>query len=177
MRFISPYQRYTIQAVQGSKPVIVDGTIVVEKPGIRAEFEHGGILDWETELGLKRFRFDGLPEGVPPQTRLSVYDTELQAQFGGWDEQTREEVEQGLLDAPAYGTDYILVEKPQLKPPWPYYNQVRSVPKLIAKVREDGHDPAYVREFELQNANRQEVLDALEALAQEADEEEIEIVA
>jgi hypothetical protein len=176
MRFISPYQRYTIQAVQGSKPVVVDGTIIVEKEGVRVEFMHGGILDWETELGMKRFRFDGLPEGVPAATRLSVFDTEMEALARDWSEETRQEVEQGLLDAPAYGTDYVLVEKPRVEAPWPHYNQVKSVPKLIAKVREDGYDPEEVRQFELQNQNRQEVLDALEALAEEEDEE-VEIIA
>ena len=176
MRFISPNKGYTITAIAGSKPMVVNGELYVQDEGVRCDFEHAGILDWEADLAKRSFVFNGLPEGVMPETRLAVYDTEFHQRAYNWSDERRQQVEEALLNAPAYGTNYIRIEKPRLEAPWPNYDQIKQVPKLIAKIREDGYDIGYIRDYERQNLNRQSVLDALEALEAEVPEE-AEIVA
>lgn len=167
MRFISKYRSYSFVAIPTRAPekAIAYG-LKAELP-IVCDFQHGGLSDWEKKEGLARFEFAGLGHDEKAARRLSFYDTELEAIRLGWDEETKTRVEQRLLGAPGYGVDFFEVERPRLEPPWIRYDEVEDPQEIVTMIRAIGIDPAAVVAYELENRNRQAVLDALEVKEEE----------
>lgn len=77
---------------------------------------------------------------MPPTYRLSVYDTEVEAERLGWSDELRAEVERKLLAAKSFGASYILVPEIALDPPYPTYDlYVFSDPEeLVARLDDLG---------------------------------------
>jgi hypothetical protein len=80
MRAISPIANYSIQfkapreARHGLSPA-PSSEYYDNKPCI-AQFQRGGMTEWEQIARIESFDFSGLPDGVNPLTRVSVFDTE-----------------------------------------------------------------------------------------------------
>ena len=61
MRAISPHPKYSIQVIEGEENIVMDArgyahTVDLKKP-IVANFQQGGLLDYEIEVALARLRF------------------------------------------------------------------------------------------------------------------------
>ena len=106
---------------------------------------------------------------IDPINRLSVYDTDFNADQLGWNPELKKRVEDSLLSR--QGIDFILAEAPVVPPPWPNYDRLvtghgRSIEivarKIVERVEEDGYDVDLVIAYERANANRDEVIVALE---------------
>lgn len=177
MRFIAKYKRYQVIFQREIIEHFATGQEHEIQPALICEFDlYGSMRPHEITAARETFINYGLPTEVDmvtqidPLTRFSVFDTELFQQQKRITDEKRIEMEQFLLSLPEYGTDFILVEEPKLAPPWPNYDSfrgVRGAPTPIAiarKVEEDGFDALEVVAYERQNANRQEVIDALEAI-------------
>jgi hypothetical protein len=172
MRFVSKYQRYAIGLRPEKKMVLASGDVQVMQQHLDASFIHGMAQPHEVEAGLAHFQFLGLPEGVNPAHRMSVFDTRIMQQEERLSDDERMAIENELLTNGRLGGDYILVEEPKIPVPWPNYPGA-DVDTIVARVAEDGYDPAEIIAYEQQNANRPEVLAALEAIGSEPVEEPI----
>ena len=173
MRFISKYQRYSLGIRNEREMVLADGQRQVLTSGIAADFNHGGLSLWEIDEGLKHFQFKGLPDGVDPRTRLSMYDTDLAAELDGWDDETKALVEERLLSSNKLGTDFILVEAPRAPKPFANYDEIESVDTLFQILPVVGYDPEAVRRYESENQNRPEVLERLQTQIDAGAEDEL----
>lgn len=150
----------------------------VVQQGIIAVFEQGLLTEYEVLQGLEQLGpFTGLPiledDQVPvsPRKLLRVYDTDMVAQSDYWDDATKKQVEQFLLNHALYGRDFIAVETPRLPAPWPAYPKLVAknaagmkdvVKKILAKIDEDGYAAAAVLAYEVENLNRPEIVAALQ---------------
>jgi hypothetical protein len=67
----------------------------------------------------------------------------------------REEVEQFLLNSPAYGKDFILVEQQKVTPPWPSYNEC-DLATTLNMLKHGGYDLMRTLEYEQAHENREE---------------------
>src|SRR5207247_2475639 len=134
---------------------------IITSPGLRAIFITD-TTEREREIAKKKFKFNGLPvdeeSGLPinPDFRITAFDTDLQ----GWDEKTKKKAEKLLVDSPYNGSDYIIVETLRRPAPWPGYDSVRSVKKLLELVVATESDAEEVLSYEIENKNRPEVVAA-----------------
>ncbi len=152
-----------------------------------APFVHGDVNEWEREIALKHFGgdFRGLTEGEDPMWRLSTYDTDAAAAQHRWSAEEKEKFEAVLREHA--GADYIVIDKPRRPAPWPTYDKQtavvgkRTLELVVAKVTETvldlGLDPVGVARYERDNANRPEVIAALEALNSKGEDEPEPLIA
>lgn len=159
-RFVSKYQKYAITVQQQIEIMTANGMPMVSQPDKTLQFEQGGLHEHEVKTALDVFRFRGIPDGVEPSHRLSVYDTRTFAA----DLSEAETLAEKLRSMSEFGTDYIEVVEPRVPAPWPSYDKTKRADTLITKVEELGFDPADVLAYERQNQNRDHIVTALEAL-------------
>lgn len=167
MRCISPHARYSIQVFEANEQVMMDArghafTQVVSKPVI-ADFDRGGLTDWEQLAALETFNFSGLPEGVNALTRIGTFDTE--AFVMRYPERERDEmqvqIDQRLRELQQrHPSEFIVVDPPVAERPWPSYddNSVEDVLKFQEALR---YSPEKIRLYELENKNRPELIEAM----------------
>lgn len=180
MRAISPFARYSIVLSNPAVKRGVDrtGAVVEYSDGepIIAQFEVSGLTKWEEVEALTHFgdTLGGLPEGVNPLTRISVYDTDLHAmQLAGTEgdlDKVRENLDaQLLLKAKQFPSHFRVVALPAADKPWPTYDELTELDDILALMTATGTDTATVRRYEQENLKRPEVLDALDALDAEVE--------
>lgn len=170
MRCLSPHSNYSIQVFEGEEQVIVDArgfaqSHVLKKP-IVADFRQGGLLDHEIEAALEFFNFSGLPDGVNPLTRVSSFDTEAYAETipAARRDEMLVQINERLRELQArHPGEFIIVEQPVKERPWPSYDEtaVEDILKLQEVLRMRPED---IRLYEIENANRPEVVAAMLAL-------------
>jgi hypothetical protein len=167
--FISPHAQYQLVGITTE---VVDyhptnGRIIGTRRGIDAEFFHGGAPSWALEQALSNETFkgawSGLPDGVDYRAYVSSYNTEDQQRMLGWDDETREYVEQFLLNHQDNGNKYIQAVPPaQVEGlPWPTFNELHHSRVLIV-AREIGADLNEVLAYERTHKARPFVIEGLE---------------
>lgn len=176
MRFISQYPEYKFQARVMRQKALGDGGVEVTQEPIYCEFQpvHSQTMIYENEVthALQHFDFRGNTqsedEATPsdPMLRLSVYDTDEQAEAHQWDADTKAMVDARLtqlaLDAPG---EVIQVTDTPIAPPFPRYDEWDGddPEQLMVKLIEDGHDLELVLHYERTFGRRRPVIiDALE---------------
>ena len=167
MRCLSPFARYSIQVFEGKEQVVVDArgfaqSIVLEQPVI-ANFDKSGLLDWEIEAALTSFNFSGLPEGVNPLTRISVFDTEAYCQRFPKDrrDEMQVQIDARLRELEEINPSEFIVVDPPVKPkPWPSYdeNKVTDILKFQEALQ---FSPEAIRLYEEENQNRPKIVYAM----------------
>lgn len=175
MLFISPHPNFQLTGIIPSRDEHhpATGMYLRTIPGVDAEFFHGGCPSWALDIALNTPQFlqrwKGLPDGVNYGAYVSSYDTKFQQEQHGWDDETREYVEEFLLKNAAYGERYILAESPQelQQPPWPTYDQTQWK-QVVHLARETGQ-LEYTLEYEQNHKNREGIVNQLlEALQTDA---------
>ncbi len=137
------------------------------REAIMAEFQKGGLTAHERELARQTFFFRGLAEGENPLSRVSLFDTDVEARLQGWTDETKAEIE-AALDS-GRNEWYFRVEEQRLPTPWPLYD--KQTPKQIVEtLKATGSDPEYVAAYERENKNRATVLTELAAIDPEESE-------
>lgn len=129
-------------------------------------------------------RITGVSNASRPDFNFSLYDTEWIA-----DRDDREIAEKALLENTDYGDWYVKVDAIAVPAPWPNYDKVRAkkgmtvAETISSKCAEDGYNPQVVLSYEKAHANRPAVVEALEALvndaaalAEESEALEVEVV-
>ena len=185
MRAISPISKYSIQLIEAVPKRGMDssGTVVeyTDKKPVLAEFHQGGLTEWEQIVALESFDFSGLPEGVNPLSRVAMFDTEAYVQRYPEEEQ---EAMQFMIDkrlkqlADIFPNEFMIVEKPRQPKPWPTFDETeledtqietapgvyQAVPGILTLQALSGWSPEAIRLYEVENKNRKDVVEAMEAL-------------
>lgn len=181
MRFISKYPgyRFTGRKEKIERRSFEGNLIEGGTPPFICEFDPGATSPYEREIARKTFKFNGVMtdtagNNIDPIFRVSVFDTDQQGILHE-DAELRAEVERRLLENQG-PENHILVEAVRLPEPWTGYDRLvaqgRRTNEIIAekistRVEDDSYTPeeiASVIEYEKANANRTEVVAALEAL-------------
>lgn len=185
MRALSAYARYGIQLFGAREKVVtIEGGYsqyqVLQEPVI-AQFDKLGLMNHEADLALKTFDFSGLPEGIPPLTRVGVFDSEAYC-LDHYDDPKERASMQVQMDArlkelqPRYPTQYILVETPLAERPWGSYDH-DSVEDILTLQERLEANPTDIRRYEEENQNREEIVEAMRAQESEREQEEITVEA
>lgn len=184
MRFVSKSSGYSITFKKDVVQTFGPGEYQTQRPLWDCQFKAVGIKSHEIEQAKTWAVNRGMPveqdgvSAVDPGYRFGVFDTtEFQAEHAGdifprtpegFTDKDRKELEAFLI---AHQDEYYRqVEELVLSPPWPAYDDfkgVRGQPtglRIAERVQEDGYDVASVLAYERANRNRQDVIDALEAL-------------
>jgi len=183
MRAISPISRYGIQLIEAVPKRGLDRTgAVVEytdsKP-VHAQFTQGGLTEWEQIAALEHFDFSGLPEGVNPLTRVSVFDSE--AAVAHIANATERIALQELMDerlrhfATLYPSEYMIVDKPPVPKPWPSYD-TDSIEKVLQIQEATEYSPEAIRLYEMERPHpRVTLIQRMADLEKQANEEQITV--
>jgi len=183
MRAISPIARYGIQLIEAVPKRGMDstGTIVeyTDRKPVHAQFTQGGLTEWEQLEALENFDFSGLPEGVNPLTRVSVYDTEgAVAHLANPKERM---ALQALLDerlehlSQLFPSEFRIVAKPAAEKPWPGYDN-DPITKVLEIQEATGISPEKIRLYEMERPQPRATLIArMVELEQQGQEEQITV--
>jgi len=133
----------------------------LKTPSIICAFQQGGVTEWENKIASQRFGFRGVAEGEDPLRRISVYDTDEEANRRGWSAETKVDVER-MLDS-GQSADYFRVELPKAPAPWPSYDQTDAL-RIASMAEAIGVDPQAVLVYERENLAREEVLEQVASL-------------
>lgn len=186
MRFISRHPGYTFCLQLEDSTYMQDGKGAtvrnINREMIDLKFSNRvSLWPWEMEAALKHFKFDGvqLQEDMvtkfPIHDRISLLDTNEVANHYkmSYDEKTA--MENKLLQDQFYGQDFIMVEEPRVPAPWPTYDTIKNVAKLVEQVVAlgftDDESLDRVITYERQNQARPEVMAELQRLKQPATDE------
>ena len=149
-----------------------------KRPRVHAQFARGGCPEWAVKFALENLNWHDIPD-VPPQMRLWSWDS-VQAQRDlNWNDEEREAIEQWMIMRLETGqsTDFMLADKQPVPPPWPTYDQTEEA-RISKMVEELGLNPQLVVDYELDNASRLSVLDAMGVLlSKEPESEELVVQA
>lgn len=170
MRCLSPAEGYSIQVFEPDETlnIVTDNKgmsryIGRSKPVV-ANFYKTGLLDHEIEAALERFNFSGLPEGVHPLTRVSVFDTEIYALANFKpdvrDEETRKLDERLRELSEIFPNDFIVVDHPHAEKPWNKYDE-HSLKEILKLQEQTGISPESIRLYESENKDRPEIIEAM----------------
>lgn len=167
MRCLSPHGNYGIQVFEGEEQVVVDArghakSLVLKKPVI-ADFDRGGLLDHEIDIALQSFSFSGLAEGVNPLSTISVFDSEAYVQR--FPEHQRDEmvvqIDQRMRELQKlFPSQFCVADPEEAARPWPSYDE-DSVEDILNFQERLRIKPETIRLYEVQNRNRQAVVEPL----------------
>lgn len=181
MRCISPHGRYSIQVFEGNEQIGLDQRGVMHavqlSDPVVANFEQGGLTEWEIEAALMSFNFSGVPDGVNPLTRVSVFDTEAYVQkFPAAEREAKlEAIDSRLRELQErHPSEFVIVEKPAAPKPWPSYD-TDSIQDIVYAQGRYGISPETIRLYEYENQGRQAVIDLMTEI-EEGRSGELEIV-
>lgn len=194
MRFISKIRKYQICWKKDITAHFATGESSEIQAMRNCEFDLWGSLNqWEVEAANDRFINTGLNLELDGHTtidamdRYSVFDTNRAQEEWDLTDEERLELEDFLQSEQktrgGYGTYFIRVDAPALAPPWPTYDSFRGVrgaptgARIAERVLEDGYDVERVLAYERANANRFDVIEALEAIGTEPVEDELIVLA
>ena len=185
MRAISPYARFGLLLFPAREKVVtIEGgysRYQVLEEAVIAQFDKLGLMDWEADLALKTFDFTGLPEGVPPLSRVGVFDSEAFCLRNYQNEDERRSMQVQIDNRmkelqPEFPNHYILVETPVADRPWGSYD--KDTPEDILTLQERLEmDPTLVRRYEEENQARPEIIEAMTELEAAQAVEEITVEA
>lgn len=177
--FVSKYREYELVLwPTRAVPNQFTGERVVHQKGEVAKFLWAGrgLEPWALDQAVEQFQFTGLGHNEDPLKRLSFYDTDAQAALQGWDDEYHEKVIDTLRKK--QNDAYMEAVRPKIAPPWPNYDKVQNAKAVANMVSELGVEIGHALMYERENANRPEVIEALEALTAEPEvEAEVEVTA
>jgi hypothetical protein len=172
MRFVSKYGLFGVQI----RPKIEEsfasgGTRTIQEP-VYAMFKPHRLLPGEYEFALANwsswngsYQMADEVTTIPPEYRIGAFDSiEAQRQHLAGRAPGRGRAD---ADQEREATDNMLVVPSTLvAPPWPRYGVRGDVETLVRRLIDDGHDLSEVLAYERGNQDRDEIVDALETLAQ-----------
>lgn len=182
-RFIAKYPRYRHGVRTGRFMVLQDGQRQELSRELFAKFDTRVPTSEERDLGMKAFRFTGLPEDrdlnehVSPRGRISGFDSREAQEQLDWSDQDREIVEAALRNSYAIDDEFIEITQQPAEKPWPKYDEtpVEMIAQIAASI---GADLEEVARYESENLNREEVFEFLSGFeAEEGSDDDVLIEA
>jgi hypothetical protein len=175
-RFVSPHRNFA-HGVRGGVPTHLgpDGVMVPEQTELIAEFTPDLRTDVERDLALSTFVFRGMPiyengQPVDPTYRISVFDSEIAKLQNGWTDSDEQEVVESLRHNGPIGQMYVEVLPVAADKPWNGYDDLNDTARIVDLALGIDADLSKVVQYERENANRPDVIAALEAAIASADE-------
>jgi hypothetical protein len=180
MRFVSRWGRFSIQLRPIIQEAYATGMAKILQDPIYARFAPDRLTHIDREVALQTWQnwngsYQELDEvtTVPPDYRIGVYDTDEAAAQNGWDEDTKRFVDESLVEYAVRFEDIAIVPKTLIDPPWPNYDQFKgSVPALMRKLVEEGHDLQSVLDYENAVQGRGKIVQAIEELIRDPEAQE-----
>lgn len=172
MRFVARYGRYGIQLRPMIAEAYATGMAKVIQEPIYANFSPDILGPTDREIAMQTWGewpgfYQEMDEVTPvaPDYRIGVFDTDLEARAQGWDEETKLWVEEQLVDYSVRYNYIAIVPKTLVEPPWPNYDTFKgTVPALMRKLVEEGHDLNTVLTYEHAVQGRGKIIQAIEEL-------------
>lgn len=172
MRFVARYGRFGIQLRPHIAEAYATGMAKTIQEPIYANFSPDILGPVDREVAMATWgewpgSYQEMDEvtAVPPDYRIGVFDTDLETFAQAWDVETKLWVEEQLVD---YATRYnyiAIVPKTLVAPPWPNYDAFKgSVPALMRKLVDEGHDLNEVLAYEHAVQGRGKITQAIEEL-------------
>ncbi len=185
MLFLSPHLHYMLTGIVQAEDVYHphSGKYLNTKPGIDAEFFHGGCPRWAMEAAMDTPAFhaawSGLPDDQPREAMISSFDTDLRAEGHQWDDETKEHVEQFLLNHPDLGRRYFLFEPPsvRMEEPWRGYDETHHHKIRVIAKELDADSQRYALEYEIAHKNRPQVVSDLTEIVGPLEDAEVVVPA
>jgi hypothetical protein len=172
MRFVARFGRFSIQLRPMIQEAYATGMAKVIQEPIYADFAPDILGPTDREVAMKTWGewngfYQELDEVTPvaPDYRIGVFDSDSTAFAKGWDEETKTWVDEQLVDYANRYNDIAIVPKTLVPPPWPNYDTFKgSIPALMRKLVEEGHDLAAVLAYENAVQGRGKVIQSIEEL-------------
>lgn len=146
------------------------GTVVEYSEGdtVHAQFHKGGLTEWEEQAAYESFDFSGLAEGVNPITQVSMFDTEAYVEHLELSAVEKAallaELDERLVYlSKLFPNDFRIVAKPAAPRPWPSYDG-DAIEEILAFQERLLISPETIRLYEVENRNRDEVIESMEAI-------------
>jgi hypothetical protein len=177
MRFVSRYGGLTVVIRPIIEEAYATGMAKVIQQPIYANFSPYQLTPDERELAIHHWagwngfyqELDEVSE-VKPDYRIGVWDSDVAADFEGWDPETKAWVEERMIKRGEQTNDLIPVPLTMLSPPWPKYDEFKgSTAALVRKLLEEGHDLGEVLAYEQAVQKREKVIEALEEVLSDPD--------
>lgn len=121
----------------------------------------------------------GLGEHEDPFSRCGAIDTEVEAELNGWDDATLEFVDDALRNSGSNGIEFVIIDAPKTARPFPKYDEIVGETKaeqIAFYVESLGIDPGQVKQYELENAQDEATIAAMDALIEKANEDVVEVI-
>jgi hypothetical protein len=176
MRVISQYTNHVVQIRPQRQRSLGDGNIEILQDPIYAVFtpvQQGGFLyENEKDEAERHFKFNGRTqhqdEATPTDVddRLSIFDTDEEAEKQGWDAETKALVEDTFTRKAVSSPNAILIVQTTAIPaPFPNYDTYTGeMEDLVLMLVDQGHDLERVLHYERTfGRKRPEVIQALES--------------
>jgi hypothetical protein len=189
MRFVSRYGRLRIQLRPMIQEAYATGMAKVIQEPIYVLFSPDMLGPEDRQIALDTWgHWSGSPQEmdevtiVGPEYRIGVFDSDHAYLSLGWSEETRDWVDEQLVDYANKYVDIAIVPRTLIPPPWPKYDTFKgSIQALMRKLVDEGHDLEQVLAYEHAVQGRGKVVEAIEALladpeareALEPEEEEV----
>jgi hypothetical protein len=133
-----------------------------------AKFQRGQAPVYAQKVALSTFGFRKIHEGISRERWFGYYDSKAAQKQNDWTPDEHDRIVARLTEL-----GYLEVQPEKAAAPWPAYDKLtvqgqrtvdKVAEKIVAKITEDGYDPAEVLAYEQQNANRDAVVAAVAAL-------------
>jgi hypothetical protein len=168
-RFVSSHRNYS-HGVRNGVPAHLgpDGRMVPEQTELSADFTPDLRTDEDTALAMASLQFRGLPifedgRPVPPNYRISVFDSEVAKLKNGWTDEDEEQVIEALRHGGPIGTMYVEVLPVAAEKPWNGYDELTDADRIVELALAITADLTKVAQYERENKARADVLAALDA--------------
>ena len=175
-RFVSPHRSYA-HGVRSAREAYLgpDGQMVPEVTALEAAFTPDLRTDEDIAIAKSTFKFRGMPiyesgQEVDPTYRISVFDSEVAKLQNGWTDDDEAFVVETLRHNGPIGQMYVEVIPVPAEKPWNGYDELTDADRIVDLAIGIGADLSKVIAYETENANREAVIDALQATLTEADE-------
>jgi hypothetical protein len=152
-----------------------DGKMVPAQRHLSADFSPDLRNDEDTALAKSTFTFRGLAiyengQPVNPSYRISVFDSEVARLQNGWTEAEEALVVEELRERGPIGQMYVEVVPVPAERPWNGYDELTDASRIVELAIAIDADLEKVLQYERENRNRADVLQALQSAADAADE-------
>lgn len=175
-RFVSPHGNYS-HGVRAGQPerMGLNGVMLPAVPALKAQFETDWRQDEDIALAKSVFNFRGLAiyengQHVEPTYRISVFDSELAKLKYGWTDEDTEIVVEALRNNGPIGQMYVEVIPAPAEKPWNGYDELDDATRIVELATAINADLEKVMQYERENQKRPEVIGALKAEIDDANE-------
>lgn len=174
-RFVSPHRNFSV-GVRNARAAYLgpDGKMVPEVSELRANFTPDLRTAEDTALAKSAFTFRGMPiyeDGSPidPSYRISVFDSEVAKLQEGWTDADEVLAIAALRAAVGSGSCAEVIPVAADRP-WNGYDELTDPARIAELALAINADLAQVDQYERENLNRPQVLEAVQAAIAARDE-------